>query len=209
MTMARILGIDLTSRGQASAAVVLNPDLDIINWGLYASDEELLALAQKHRPLVATDAPLSLPQGLDCLEETCSCRPEDARSGRAAERELARLDIGLFFTTKRSIIKEMVYRAILLKGVLTQIGLEVIEVYPYATRLRILGSTPKKSTLAGRRIIQKGLRKFIPKLPDPRQELLSHDLLDACLCAYTAYLWSRGRTLAVGDPQEGMISIPV
>ena len=89
--------------------------------------------------MIAIDAPLSLPKGLCCLEDICSCQPISEVKGRNCERELAKLGIPCYFTTKKSIIKAMVYRGIRLKTELEAMGYKVIEVYPYASKLRLFG----------------------------------------------------------------------
>jgi predicted nuclease with RNAse H fold len=204
------VGIDLTiSPEKKTACAVLDAELHLQDWVLLGSDEEIAAFVEAHRPaLVAIDAPLSLPPGFCCLEETCSCQPFSARKGRQCERELSALGIGCYYTTKRSIIKGMVYRGIRLKADLERQGHTVIEIYPYASRLRLFGSLPRKTTVAGRRALQEGLQRFIPSLPVPQENLLSHDTLDALLAAYTGFLYGCGRTEALGDPLEGLLHIP-
>ena len=73
--MARFFGLDLTSSPQRpSAVVVLGQGLKAVYVGQLAEDEAILQMVCRLRPLiVAIDAPLTLPLGLDCLEETCSC----------------------------------------------------------------------------------------------------------------------------------------
>jgi len=173
-------------------------------------DEEIIALAEEQRPaLVAIDAPLSLPLGLCCLEDSCACRPVSSRKGRQCERELSALGIGCYYTTKRSIIKGMVYRAIALKEKLEKRGFTVIEVYPYASKVRLFSRLPRKTTVAGRQVLQEGLCHLIPAIASPQESSLSHDALDALLAAYTGVLYVKGRTEALGDPAEGLLHIPL
>ena len=204
------IGIDLTtSPKRRTACAVLGAALRLQNRVLLGRDKEIVAFVEVHRPaLVAIDAPLSLPLGLCCLEEGCSCQPVSPRKGRQCERELSVLGIGCYYTTKRSIIKGMVYRGIRLKADLERQGHTVIEVYPYASRLRLFGPLPKKTTVAGRRALQEGLQCLIPSVPSPQEDLLSHDTLDALLAAYTGFLYDCGRTEALGDPPEGLLHIP-
>jgi predicted nuclease with RNAse H fold len=210
MTM-RVIGLDLTSSPEkATAFAVLTKEMDIAAEGFVTGDEKLIALAEEHRPaLVAIDAPLSLPLGLCCLEESCTCHPVSSRKGRQCERELSALGIGCYYTTKRSIIKGMVYRAIALKEKLEGRGFAVIEVYPYASRVRLFGKLPRKTTVAGRRALQESLRRLIPDIPSPQESLLSHDALDALLAAYTGILYINDQTEALGDPAEGLLHIPI
>ncbi len=108
--MLRFTGIDLTSSPQRpSAFAVLAENLSIVALELPSTDSEIISAVQRFSPsLVAIDAPVGLPAGLCCLEESCSCHPVAKAKGRLCERELAKLGIPSYFTTKRSIIKNMV-----------------------------------------------------------------------------------------------------
>lgn len=207
----RVVGLDLaTSPEKGTAYAVLTKELDIVAEGFVTSDEEIIALVEEQHPaLVAIDAPLGLPLGLCCLEESCPCRPVSSRKGRQCERELSALGIGCYYTTKRSIIKGMVYQAIVLKEKLEERGFAVIEIYPYASRLRLFGKLPRKTTVTGRRALQESLHHLIPAIPSPQESLLSHDALDALLAAYTGVLYIKGQTEALGDPVEGLLHIPL
>lgn len=206
----KVIGLDLTTSPQKGTAyAVLTKESDIVAEGFATSDEAIIALAEEQRPaLVAVDAPLSLPLGLCCLEESCPCRPISSRKGRQCERELSALGIGCYYTTKRSIIKGMVYRAIALKEKLEEQGFAIIEVYPYASKMRLFGKLPPKTTVAGRRALQARLCHLIPALPLPQEALLPHDTLDALLAAYTGVLYLKGQTEVLGDPAEGLLHIP-
>jgi len=115
--------------------------------------------------LVAIDAPLSLPNGLCCLEESCSCQPRARVKGRSCERELARLGIPCYFTTKKSIIKAMVYRGIRLRTELEAMGYEVIEVYPYASKVRLFGKPiPAKLKPAGLAFLKQHISQLLPDI---------------------------------------------
>jgi predicted nuclease with RNAse H fold len=207
----KVIGLDLTaSPEKATAYAVLTKEMDVVAEGLVTDDEEIITLAEEQHPiLVAVDAPFSLPLGLCCLEESCPCRPASSRKGRQCERELSALGIGCYYTTKRSIIKGMVYRAIALKGKLEERGFAVIEIYPYASRVRLFGKLPRKTTVAGRRALQERLRCLVPAIPSPQESLLSHDTLDALLAAYTGILYSKHQTKPLGDPAEGLLHIPI
>ena len=184
------LGIDLTSSARRpSAYAVLNEGGSLVSLGLVREDAELLALVDSCRPrVVAIDAPLSLPRGLCCLEEACPCRPSAAGVLKAAERELFRQGISLYATTKRSIIKTMIERAIGLRCILEDRGYVVLEVYPYAAKVRLWGKgMPKKTTPAGRRWLREKLDGLVPGLRE-HEGPLGHDQLDAIVAAYTAYL---------------------
>ncbi|HEX77872.1 MAG TPA: DUF429 domain-containing protein [Dehalococcoidia bacterium] len=202
-------GLDLTSsQARPSACVGLDDDLDLTFLGFLASDADIMAEAQAHHPtILAIDAPLTLPLGLCCLEESCACQPLSGTKGRGCERELVRLGIPCYFTTKRSIIKRMVYRAIGLGRELACLGVTVIEVYPYATKVCLWGRPiPQKTKAEGLVFLRERLAGLVPALR-PYLDRLGHDLCDAALAAYTAFLYSRSRTRAIGD-EAGVIHIP-
>ena len=204
------VGIDLTSSpNKPSAYAALDANLNTIALGFLGADREIIAAIDEMEPIiVAIDAPLSLPRGLCCLEGSCPCQPLSAAKGRDCERELARLGIPCFFTTKKSIIKEMVYRGIALKEELSSRGFEVIEVYPYATKVLLFGKPiPPKVKPIGVEFLRNHLVALIPALT-PHLELLSHDLCDAVVAAYTGYLYHLGHDQVLGDPEEGLIHIP-
>ena len=92
---AGFLGIDLTSaEAKPSACLGLDRELHLIYSGFLYQDADILKMMSRHGfEVVAIDAPLSLPRGLCCLEESCSCQPQAGVKGRSCERELARLGI--------------------------------------------------------------------------------------------------------------------
>ena len=143
-----------------------------------------------------------------CLEESCDCRSVWPHKGRWGEQELVRRGIRLYITSKRSIIKKMTYRAIELARVMGSQGCEVIEVYPYASKICLFGKPiPVKSSKEGLEFLNKRIGRLIPCLTS-YQGRLSHDLYDALVAAYTAYLHSIGQTEAVGLEEEVCIILP-
>jgi hypothetical protein len=211
VTQSDFIGIDLTSSPKKSSACIgLDKELNLIFTGFLKTDADIAALvsSQPSSCLVAIDAPLTLPKGLCCLEESCSCQPESSRKGRGCERELARLGIPCYFTTKKSIIKPMVYRGIEIREGLERRGYQVIEVYPYASKARLWGRPiPKKTTSEGIAFLKDHIASFLPCL-SPYIDRFNHDLCDALVAAYTAYLYHLGETEGIGDSEEGAIYIP-
>ncbi len=204
------LGIDLTSSASSpSGYAVLGEGARLVEVGSVGSDREILRLALSGRPrFVAIDAPIGLPRGLCCLEESCACLAVAPDGKRESEREVSRMGIGLFFTTKRSIIKPMVYRAIELRRRLEGEGMHVLEVFPYATKILLFGSPlPRKTTAEGLAYLRSRLEALVDGL-DSYRAPLTHDELDAIVAAYTAYLRDRGDTEDVGDAAEGAICLP-
>lgn len=204
------IGIDLTSAdNKPTACVALDEELHLAWFDLLSSDGQIIAAIERHHPrLVAIDAPLALPNGLCCLEESCPCQPLSSAKGRTCERELSRRRIPCYYTTKKSIIKSMVYRAIGLKEEIAARGYYVIEVYPYATKVQLFGRhTPPKTTPAGIVFLRERLAALMPHLI-PFLPRFNHDLCDALIAAYTAYLHTKGEIEIIGDPEEGAIFIP-
>jgi len=211
VTQSDFIGIDLTSSVKKSSACIgLDKELNLVFTGFLKTDADIVALvsSQPSSCLVAIDAPLTLPKGLCCLEESCGCQPESSQKGRDCERELARLGIPCYFTTKRSIIKPMVCRGIGIRVELEGRGYQVMEVYPYASKVRLWGKyIPKKTTYEGMAFLKGHIASLLPCL-GPYIARFNHDLCDAAIAAYTAYLHPLGETERIGDPEEGAIYIP-
>ena len=210
--MAHYLGIDpTTSESKPSGCAVLDGSAALTYVGRVSTDAEIISLSERWSPeVVAIDSPLFLPRGLWCLDEDCShpCCNVWAGEKRVAERELYRQGIRLYWTTRKTFIKDMIYRSIELRCTLEARGISVIEVYPHASKVRLFpGPLPKKTTKAGRQRLQECLEGLVSGLSE-HGRLLSHDELDAIVAAYTAYLHGQGQAEAVGDREEGFIYVP-
>ena len=204
------IGIDLTSSTKRPTAfVALDDELHLVYYNLLSSDADIIGAIERCRAeIVAIDSPIGLPQGLCCLEESCSCQPLSPAKGRICERELSRRGIPCYYTTKRSIIKDMVYRAIGLKREIGVRGVKVIEVYPYAAKVALFGRPiPSKMTPAGISFLRERLAQLVPQLLShlPR---FNHDLCDALVAAYTAFLYGKGQVEVLGNDDEGVICVP-
>jgi len=102
----------------------------------------------------------------------------------------------------------MVYRGIGLKVKLEAMGYEVIEVYPYGSKVRLFGKNiPKKTTSAGLTFLKNHLIRLLPILT-PYIDRFNHDMCDAAIAVYTAFLYSQDKTELCGDPEEGTICLP-
>jgi predicted nuclease with RNAse H fold len=207
------LGIDLTStEAKPSACLGLDSNSQLVYLGFVTENSDIIALADFYSPqIIAIDAPLSLPSGLCCLEETCPCQPKFPRKYRQCDQELRQYGIPCYPTSKKTFIKDLIYRGIELK---TNIGLEVkqasqiIEVYPFASKVRLFGKTmPPKTTRHGMGFLRDKLRDILPSL-EPYLDMFDHDLCDAALAAHTALLHHRNRAEALGNNKEGIIIIP-
>ena len=106
------VGVDLTAGGRVSDVAALDLTGERVAFATALTDDELLAvLADFGAEIVAVDSPMALPTGYCCLEQSCACGPVDGAVGRSAERALIKMGIPCFWTTKRTIIKSMIYRA--------------------------------------------------------------------------------------------------
>ena len=212
--MAAYLGIDPTSsERKPSGWATLGDSAELISVGGAGSDAEIISLSERWSPrVVAIDAPLFLPKGLLCLDQPCphaECRDWTGEK-RVAEQELFRQGIRLYWTTRKTFIKAMIYRAMRLRRTLEAQGIPVIEVYPYASKVRLWGKAkmPKKATALGRRWLRERLVPLVPGLAE-HPARLGHDQLDAIVAAYTGYLYGRGQAEGVGDSAEGLIYVPL
>lgn len=204
------IGVDLTSSAKRPTACVgLDEELHLAWHDLLSTDADIVeAIESRYPEIVAIDSPIGLPQGLCCLEESCPCYPVSPAKGRVCERELSQRGIPSYYTTKKSIIKDMVYRAIGLKHDLGARGVKVIEVYPYATKVALFGrSIPSKMTPAGISFLRERLAQLMPQSV-PHLPRFDHDLCDALVAAYTAHLYAKGVVEVLGNPDEGAICVP-
>jgi predicted nuclease with RNAse H fold len=206
-----LFGVTLRiSPSHPSALAVLNHQSELVSLAPFHTDRELLELAGTYQPtLIALGSPLCLPTGLADLEPATHPRgaPPEHR-GRQLERELASIGISCFFTGRGSVIRHLIYRGIRLKGELQLRGYDVIEVYPPATKVILFGEEALR---------QKGSRG-VPYLKEQLGTLISgvatyrgtlnKNSSDALLNAYTALFHMREGTDLLGDPQEGLLSIP-
>jgi predicted nuclease with RNAse H fold len=206
-----IFGVDLrASPKRPSAVVALNGHSVISFLTTFGDDTELFQMGQAYQPsLIAIGAPLSLPKGLCCLETSCPCKTETPqKKGRQAELELARMGISCFFTHKRSIIRTLIYRGIELRSRLKELGHEVIEVYPHATKVLLFGDkVPPKSNPGSLTFMKEHLAPLVQGL-DPHLNGLDRNSCDAVVNAYTAHLHAEHATDVLGTPEEGLLVLP-
>jgi len=207
------LGIDLTStEAKPSACLGLDSRSQLVYLGFLIKNGDMIALANFYSPqVIAIDAPLSLPLGLCCLEESCSCQPKFSRKYRQCDQELRQLGIPCYPTSKKTFIKDLIYRGIELKTSISrevkQAG-QVIEVYPFASKVRLFGKTmPRKTTKQGISFLRDKLGTILPGLK-PYLDMFDHDLCDAAVAAYTSLLYHQNRAEALGNSEEGLIFVP-
>ena len=207
-------GIDLTStEAKPSACLGLDGESQLVYLGFLTENRDIVALLNFYSPqVIAIDAPLSLPLGLCCLEQSCPCEPKFPRKNRQCDQELRQQGIPCYPTSKKTFIKDLIYRGIELK---TSIGREVkqagqvIEVYPFASKVRLFGKTvPRKTTKQGMSFLRDKLGDILPSLK-PYSGMLDHNFCDAAVAAYTALLRHRKKVDTLGSSEEGVIVIPI
>ncbi len=208
--IARYFGLDLTAGRRASSYATLGADGMLVDVGLLGSDDEIVArIVASGAATVAIDCPLSLPLGMCCLDAACACAPANTPGTRACERAVRALGYSIYYTTKRTFIRAMTERGIALAARMRAMSLDVIEVYPYATKAALFGKAlPPKTKAAGRDWLRAQLDPLVPQLASV-ERTLTHDELDAVVCAYTALLLDRGEASALGDAAEGAIVVPL
>ncbi len=206
-----VLGVDLrASRKKPSSIAILDPQSHLTELGSFYEDDELIKLVDDVQPdLVAIGAPLNLPSGFCCLDQTCECRfSVPNRKGRLLELELAKMGISCFYTNKGSIIRELIYRGILLSKVLRDAGHDVIEVYPHATKMLLFGDKvpPKNSAISVSYMIGH-LTPLVSGMEEHADDL-DRNSCDAIINAYTGQLHAQSDTDILGDPEEGILVLP-
>ena len=179
--------------------------------GSFCEDRELIEVIGEYRPqLIAIGSPLTLPTGLCCLEATCQCQmvfPEN--KGRQAELDLARMGISCFFTNKKSIVTQLVYRAVALNQLLTDMGQQIIEVYPHASKLLLFGDKlpPKRNAKECLGFLKDRLPNLVNGLDEYIVQMDSGSC-ESLINAHIALLHASGETDVVGSDVEGLIALP-
>jgi predicted nuclease with RNAse H fold len=206
-----ILGIDLrASHKKPSSVAILDSQSHLTELRNCYEDSELTDLVGEVRPdLIAIGAPLNLPSGFCCLDQSCDCRFSiPGRKGRLLELELAKMGISCFYTNKGSIIRELIYRGIRLSKDLRAQGYDLIEVYPHATKMLLFGDNlPPKNSAASLRYMVDHLKPLVPGMDD-HTDNLDKNSCDAIINAYTGQLHAQSETDVLGDPEEGMMVLP-
>jgi len=190
----KILGIDLAgSEKQKTGICILNEKLEADCFCLF-KDKEILDLIEKEKPsLVAIDAPLSLPKGRKSLKRKSKIH------FRECDKELWKLNIK-FFPITLGPMRKLTERGIRLRKILEK-KYKVIEVYPGASQdiLKI----PRKQK--GLKKLKMGLEKLGIKILKKNPN--NHEL-DAITCAFTGFLYLKGKYREIGNKKEGQIILP-
>ena len=223
--MIRSLGIDLSARrgldlalldADTLSALVHLPDaVSALNW---------IASLQPAPSVIGIDAPqaprLALMTDADSRAALDPPPPSDRyQRYRVCDYQLARRGIGLYLSPAADeavpnwmavgfeLFSALRARGMHLPATVHDTSASLLEVYPFAAFVTLLGCVPPpKSTPEGLRIrqallVEQGLIGLLPAL--------GHDALDAVAAALSATRYATGSGCAVGDPLEGMIALPI
>ena len=118
------------------------------------------------------------------------------------------MGISCFFTNKGSIIRNLIYRGISLSQRLRNLGFEVVESYPHATKVLLFGDkVPPKNSAASLAFLKERLTPLIQGLNTYEGEL-DRNSCDAVLNAYTGFLHTQNATDVLGSDEEGTLVLP-
>jgi predicted nuclease with RNAse H fold len=194
----RVVGIDLAgSHKRPTGFCFLERNRAEVS--VLHTDEEILRAVGKGVHAVAVDAPLSLPRGRCCLRDDCPCAGK--AHFRACDLELRAMKIK-FFPITLGPMRQLTVRGLRLKESLERKGIEVFETYPGAAQ--DIWGVPRQKDPAG---LKRGLARFKVKGNWQRPEV-SKDELDALTCALVASDFLQGKTISIGDPEEGLMVLP-
>lgn len=198
----KIVGIDLAGvqKKQTGFAILYN-DMKVDTEVLYR-DEEIINKSLEVKPdIITIDAPLGLPKGRCCLDYNCEC----AKHGhtRKAERLLMKMGIRIF-PCGFAGMQKLTMRGIKLRELFENKGYKVIETYPGSAQ-DILG-IPRKGR--GVEILRKALVDYGFD-GDIRKEKITDHELDAITSALVGKFFLENKYIAIGDPEEKQIIIPI
>ena len=196
------LGIDLRSGPRyPTGLAVLDRTRRLHRLAVVRTDAEILeAISETEPMLIAIDAPLGLPEGRCCTDQSCEC----AQYGimREVDRVCAAAGFRPFPTLLPSMVK-LTERGIRLHAALSSAGHTVIEVYPGMAQ-DILGITRKGDSVDA---LRRGLKRA-GILGIPRRRGVTHDELDAVTCALVAQFHVEGDTETMGPGTPAPLVLP-
>ncbi|HTW55347.1 MAG TPA: DUF429 domain-containing protein [Thermoplasmata archaeon] len=192
-----VVGLDLAgSPRRRTGYCTLGPGLATRTRVLLDDAEILDALLPLRPSIVAIDAPLSLPRGRRSLDVP------GPPHFRACDLALRAMGIR-FFPVTLGPMRLLTRRGMALADRLTAEGIPTIEAYPGGAQ-DVLG-LPRKG--GGAEPLRRALVRFGFSGAVERREL-THDELDAVVCAYTGREHLAGRSIVLGDPTEGTLVLP-
>lgn len=220
------LGIDLSARRGLDLAV-LDERLRLSTLVHLPDLEATLGWLDRQAPAplaIGIDAPqgFRLPLLSDPATRAALVPPPAEgryRRYRVCDYQLARRGIGLYLSPAADepvsgwmAVGFALFAALRERGFRTPIGLDdtaatLLEVYPYAAFVTLLGAVPpSKATPGGLAIRRRALESAgVTGLP----AVMGHDALDAVAAALATAAFVASRGCALGDPAEGLMVLPV
>ncbi|MCS7214243.1 MAG: DUF429 domain-containing protein [Candidatus Calescibacterium sp.] len=192
------VGLDLAGSPKRNTGLCFLDETKRALVKIVKTDQDILNEIKKISPTIVSvgiDAPLSLPYGRKNINSS-------GPHFRKCDLELRKLGIK-FFPVTLGPMRKLTARGIKLKRNLLKIKPKILvaEVFPGA--LYDIFGIPRKSIkkilkfFKYQKIKIKGLHKNI-----------TQDEVDAVACAYTMYLFYKGKAKEIGDKNEGTIVIP-
>ncbi len=196
--MSVVIGLDLAgSERRNTGFCVMDAKMRCSTSVLHTDAEVVSKTLEAHPQVVSIDAPLFLPRGRVSLEK------RGPPHFRECDKELLRMKIR-FFPISLGPMRMLTARGMKLRGVFEKEGLEVIESFPGAIQ-DILGM-PRKQ--AGVGLLEAALRRYGVAMPRTEAEY-SGDELDAITSALVGLMYLKGSYRAIGDPEEGLMILPL
>jgi len=179
----RFCGIDVGIKESYAAILEDNRLISILRFEDIEEAEELFSCHS-----AGIDAPLSYPMSGNLRE---------------CEKKLLKMGIRLF-PSGAEFFRDVAEKGMKIAKVMSERGVKVFEVYPYATRY-ILKIAPqsKKFKRTGRREIMEKLKKFVTAV----EWNFNHNEIDAIIAALTVFLYYGGGGRILSGP-DGSLLIP-
>ena len=189
------IGVDVAAR-RGCDVVALGPAAVARPLGRVRDGAELRALLADLAPaVVAIDAP-----------------PAWARSGpRSCEQALAARGISVFRTPTAATGETNPFYAWMRTGFAmfdAARGVPTLETFPPAVAVALRGRAPERGLLKHPAEKRQWRRAALEEAGIDASRLRSIDEIDAALCAVTGRWFLAGRTEALGDPADGVLTIP-
>ncbi len=191
----RVVGIDLAGNPKRDTGICLMHNKRIVKYATLHENSDIISFVKESNPeIIGIDAPLSLPPGRKSLDDNNGVHL------RECDKELTKLKIR-FFPITLGPMRMLTLRGLELKKKFKRMGYVSYEMFPGATQ-DVLGIPRKQHSMIG---LYKGLDKLGIK---GLKKDMNNDELDAVTCAFTAFLFQRGKAEILGSLKKGAIIIP-
>jgi predicted nuclease with RNAse H fold len=180
-----LIGIDLAGKQENPTGWATWESKKVDTRLLYTNSEIIEAIDKDKPEVIAVDVPFSLP-----------------RRGIWRKADAEMIENGYrVFPPMLPVMRVLTMRAIELNRLIAEKGFKTIEVHPTSAR-KALGIPPKDWEEIQAALTQMGVEGSLKV-----RTLTPHEI-DAIVAAFTARLYTRNRTRALGDEEEGYIIVP-